>query len=504
MMLSLLSRRVAHFSVFLYLSLFYSLAQSEVSDATLEKLIERIEQLEERLAEYEKLLPVEDEIVGPPQTAESSTEKDLEPADIESRWVGTKGDYAYIMLDHAENITNRQEVLIDFINSGTFPSRFIFGGQITAIANYQTADEDSKFGWLMRHPTSANQVGETVSEAVVHSANLNVTASLGKNWHAYVELFYNPQQNFAAQSSITGLPRNNVNVRRAYVLYNDTQDNDFYASIGKMDIPYGLNDTVSPFTNSSSWHAFAGIAYGATAGYLNDSWHARFMAIQGGAQFRNANTSIKGTNVPSKLNNFAIDVRRTFAMEGGDNTLMVGASYQLGSSYCQEFPIKHFGACEDDNPAIAVYAKYNYGKGIIIADYAETLDVWPGTLNPALPEFPAEEVIAFTLGVRHGFDAGYINPVELSFEFSRFEAGPSDSEWERVNQWVLGTSYFVNPQINLFAELSRTEGWAPLNFLTGGNCEGPNPLCDQMGPAGVWTDKDSDTDVFLLGVQVGF
>ena len=497
-----ITRRLLQVVTFLVLSFSHAQSYADVSESTVKALIERLEMLEARLAEYESVAAGSDRKTA---AVAVSGVSDKSPISTKTapQWVGIESGYAFEMLDHAESVTNKQEVLIDHINAGSFGSRLTLGGQVTALANYQTSNRDSKFGWLMRHPTSNNQIGETVSEAVVHSANLNLTASLGENWHAYVEMFYNPEQNFGANSTITGLPRNNVNVRRAYVLYNGTQKNNIYASIGKMDIPFGLNDTVSPFTNSASWHALAGLAYGATVGYLDDNWHARIMAIQGGAQFRNANAPVEGTSVPSKLNNFAVDIRRSFQLNN-EGDLMLGLSYQHGSSYCQEWPIKHFEPCEDTNPAISLYSTLQVGDTEIIVDYGKTLDVWPGTLNPALPEFAAEEVAGLTVGVRQEFDFGYTNPVALSFEFSRFEAGPSGAEWERVSQFVLGASYYMNASINVFGELNRTEGWAPLNFLTGGNCSGPNPLCDQVGPAGVWAEKDATTNVLVFGVQAAF
>ena len=227
-------------------------------------------------------------------------------SEAKKRAVGTNAEYNFKVLDHAENTNTKQRYQLQALRDGMLESRLTLGGQVTALANYQEANEDTKFGWLMRHPTSSNQIGETVSEAVIHSANLNVTAKLADSFTAYVEFLYNPEQNFASGSSITGLPRNNVNVRRAYILWGDFVKSPVYASIGKMDIPFGLNDTVSPFTNSTSWHSFSGLAYGGLVGYSKDNLHLRVMAIQGGAQFRNANTPVEGTNVPSLINNYAL------------------------------------------------------------------------------------------------------------------------------------------------------------------------------------------------------
>jgi hypothetical protein len=434
--------------------------------------------------------------------------------------VGTNAEYNYKVLDHAENSNTKQLYQLQALREGKLESKLTLGGQVTALVNYQKANEDSKFGWLMRHPTSSNQIGDEVSEAVIHSANLNLTAKLSDDFSAYVELLYNPEQNFSSGSSITGLPRNNVNVRRAYVMWGNLDKSPFYGSLGKMDIPFGLNDTVSPFTNSTNWHSFAGLAYGATLGYATDNLHMRLMAIQGGAQFRNANTPVEGSNVPSKLNNFAVDVNYNFDVSS-EGTWKLGASYQHGSSYCQGYTdtpesahstypalipgvtvntkpqgVLHFNSCEDNNPAAALYSRYENDKVLIIAEFAKTLDEWPGTHNPYIPQFAAQENTTFTLGGRYSGDVGLTEKMDFSVEFSRFEAGASGSDWEKQDQLVFGSSYYVMPSVNLFAEAIFVDGWVPLNFLSGGN---PG---SEVGTS--WSSQSSTTEVLTLGIQAGF
>ena len=170
------------------------------------------------------------------------------------------------MLDHAEGSNIKQRIQLEALQNGDLPNRVTIGGQVTALVNFQKANVDTKFGWLTRHPTPKNQIGKSVSEAVVHSANLNATAKLTDNLTAYFEMLYNPEQNFASDSTITGLPRNNVNMRKAYVMWGNLDNSPYYAAVGKMDIPFGWNDTVNPFSNSTSWHSFAGLAYGMNFG----------------------------------------------------------------------------------------------------------------------------------------------------------------------------------------------------------------------------------------------
>ena len=73
-------------------------------------------------------------------------------------FVGTNGAYAYRMLDHAENVNTKPLVQLAALQSGELEDRVTLSGGITALANYQWATVDDKFGYLMRHPTSANQL----------------------------------------------------------------------------------------------------------------------------------------------------------------------------------------------------------------------------------------------------------------------------------------------------------------------------------------------------------
>ena len=84
----------------------------------------------------------------------------------------------------------------------------------------------------------------------------------------------------------------------------------------------------------------------------------------------------------------------------------------------------------------------------------------------------------------------------FSAEFSRFEAGASGAPWEKQDQRVLGASYYVAPNINLFAEVIRVDGWVPLNFLSGGNPGGT------VGES--WASQSSHNEIAALGIQAAF
>ncbi|HCV28730.1 MAG TPA: hypothetical protein DGB32_10430, partial [Dehalococcoidia bacterium] len=181
-----------------------------------------------------------------------------------------------------------------------------------------------------------------------------------------------------------------------------------------------------------------------------------------------------------------------------DSTLMVGASYQHGSPYCQDFPVSHFNPCADNNPAYSIYGRLVAGDFTLQGEYAATTDVWPGSRNPNAPldVFDAVETQSFGLGGRYNMDIGAQSPLAVSFEFSRFIAGDDGAPWEDQDQWVGGLSYFVTPSVNLFGEIIHTEGWVPLNFLSGGTPGLPINT--------TWSESDAHTDVITFGVQAAF
>lgn len=414
--------------------------------------------------------------------------------------VGTNAAYAASMLDHAEGTTVRPLTQLKTISAGELDQLVTVSGGMTVLADWQNSNLANSFGYLMRHPTVNNQIGKRVSEAVIHSAQLALTARLPADFTGYFELLFDPEQSFGS-GTITALSRNQIQLRRGWVMWGNLEKRPVYALIGKLDVPFGLMDTVSPFTNSTSYHAFAGLAYGAQLGFYDQGLHLRAMAVQGGAQFRAANAPVNGTAVPARLNNFALDGSYTLSL-GGAGTVIAGASYLHGSAYCQDYPVVHFVFCADNVPAWAAYGKLRLGRITVLGDYATTTKVWPGSAVPdpanPLSEFEARKTESFTVGGRYGFgpaiDLAGQYRLALSGEFSRFRAGDTGSPWEKQDQWVAGLSYYPATGVNLFAEYIHVDGFVPLNFLSGGNLPG----------GATWSSQEANSEIVLLGAQVNF
>lgn len=482
----------------------YGQATQTNDNENISAILQRFERLEtenkaykSRLQELEQESQATATAAAPVQLSSAPAAKpiQLNTADGNGGLVQFNHKYAYDMLDPTTNINSKQLYLLEQKRDGKLDKNTVYiGGAVTAIADYWDSNTDDKFGYLMRHPTANNQIGDTVSEAAIHSVQTNITANIGDWVTAYGEFLYDPEQSFGGGTT-TDLNRNQIQLRQGYVLFGNLEKTPFYGAIGKMSTPFGLTDTVNPFTASTNWHAFGGLANGVLLGYNNNGLHIRAEAVQGGAQFRAANTPVEGTNVPSKLNNYVVDANYTYGFGDGSDDIMLGGSYERGSAYCQSYPVVHFQPCEEANPAWAVYGRMNLGNFTFMGEFDKTVDVWPGTFNPTSPLdiYAASKVSSLMLGGKY---TTLINDkrTDFSLGFSNFKSGPDGSPWERQNQWVAGSALFLNDTVKLFGEGILVEGYSPLNFISGGN----------LAPGETHSDADAQSIGMVVGVNVGF
>ena len=253
----MLNRRYLKHSIPLILSGF--LLSTNASAVTLEELAAEMKRLSAENAELrkkvEKLEAASKTKAGPaaPAAVAKTEAKAQEPAaqpGKDEKVVRVNHEHSFQMLDPTTNINQKQLLLLNAKKNGDIGKNKVYlGGAVTPIATYFKSNSDDDFGYLMRHPTSNNQRTKTVSEAVVHSAQLSLTATMGDWVTAFFEALYHPEQSFGAGTN-TDVQRNQIEMRKAYVLFGNLDKSPFYASLGKMATPFGLTDTVNPFTNS--------------------------------------------------------------------------------------------------------------------------------------------------------------------------------------------------------------------------------------------------------------
>lgn len=405
---------------------------------------------------------------------------------------GLNSYFSYLMMEPNQNL-RKVKLLVDSKSEGLIKDKSLsLGFSICGLLDYQKTNQDSKFGYLMRHPTATNQIGKHVSEATLHSATLGLTASLNSWITAYGELLYDPQQSFGT-GTITSLTRNQIQLRKGFVVLGNTLKFPFYFSMGKADTPFGQTGSVSPFTNSTMWHAFGGLAFQALLGFDKYGINASFALVQGGAQFRAANVPVDSTSVPSRLNNFVADLNYKLSISNNFE-VQIGGSYIKGCAYCQEWPVTHFMPCSENNPAFTFYGNIMIANRLYLkGGFASTLEVWPGTFNPAPPlnEFEASKVSSLDYGGIFQINPNGKYVFSLSGEFSNFVSGPDGSPWERQNQLVVGLNAQVEETSRFFIEFVKVDGYVPLNFISGGNF--PDPGVTHSA-------NDTRTLAFIAGV----
>jgi hypothetical protein len=414
--------------------------------------------------------------------------------------VGLNSALSYKLLEPNQDL-RKIILLLEERKKGALEDRsLVIGASLISIMDYQKSNTDSKFGYLMRHPTASNQIGTVVTEAVVHSFQLSFTGAVNNWLTIHSEILYNPEQSFGT-GTITTLTRNQLQLRKAFIVLGDLSKSPVYGAVGKMDAPFGQVGSVSPFTNSTMWHAFGGLGYGAQLGFQKWNIHATVMAVQGGAQFRAMHTPVgNATNVPSKVNNMVADINYTINA-GEDKQVVVGASYLDGSAYCQDFPVTHFSACENRNPAYSYYGRFLVNDSfLLMGSFAKTTELWPGTFNPNPPlnVFEASKVSSLNLGAKYSFNQDGNVLYSLSGEFSNYIAGPEGAPWERQNQLILGFSGLINHSSKLFVELFRTDGYVPLNFITGSAPFEPFP------PGTTHSVNEANSHGIVIGGQITF
>lgn len=414
--------------------------------------------------------------------------------------LGFNSEFTYKMLDQNQDL-RKVNILLEEREKGNIKNNSLtIGTSLISIVDYQHSNTDSKFGYLMRHPTANNQIGKDVSETVIHSFQLSITATVNNWLSSYVEILYNPQQSFGS-GTITSLERNQLQLRKGFIVIGNLKTFPLYGAVGKMDAPFGQMGSVSPFTNSTTWHAFGGLGYGAQIGFKKEGWHAKIMAVQGGSQFRAMHTPVgNNTKTPSKINNYVADLNYSFEILK-NMSLLIGGSYLHGSAYCQDFPVTHFSPCKDNNPAYSYYADLSINDRLTLkGGFAKTIDVWKGTHNPNPPLdiYEASKVSALDIGAKYHFNPDSKIAYTLSGEFSNFKAGPDGAPWERQTQMVLGFAGLINNSSKLFLEVFRTEGYAPLNFISGSNDFEPFP------PGTTHSDSGANSLGFVLGAQLSF
>lgn len=345
-----------------------------------------------------------------------------------------------------QNRQSDKEVLVltdQTKRSGRRP-QVIVGGQSRLSFLAARTNTKNRFPYLGRFPTDFH--GDTASDARMLQANAHATAHVTPYASMVGELLFSDVFSFG------DFKQGSLQVRQAYAVLGDFRVSPFYLYIGKKNTGFGDFSTLSPFTQSVTWHYFAGVGEGIGGGYHDNHWDITLAGINGGRGIRLVDSPERG-----KLNNLAANVTYTMG-DYCDRRLQIGGGFLLGTIY-DGFTAEHLDADQfgpDYNSAWTVNSRLDIDRITLAGEYVTTTDDWPVTASP---------VVAYRAEAAYWFDRG-ARGSNVSVSWSSGEQGPSGSEYEFNDQLVLGLGKRFGNHARVSVEYVRSLGFAPLLAIT--------------------------------------
>lgn len=353
------------------------------------------------------------------------------------------------LTDYLLDFQNRQsdkeiEILRHHRCLGNCTPVVVAGAQARLSFLAAATNTEDKFPYLGRFPTDFG--GDTATDARILQANTHLTAYVAPAVSAYGELLFSDVFTFG------DFKQGSLQVRQAYAIIGDLDTTPFYFYLGKKNIGYGDFSTLSPFTQSVTWHYFAALAEGIGIGYHDQAWDISLAAINGGRGIRLNDSTERG-----KLNNLAANALWKRGTSGG-NRLQLGMGFLLGTIYdgftAEHLDTNQFGT--DYNSAWDVNGRLDVGCWTLAGEFVSTTSSWPVT-GALVSAYHAE--LAYWLS-RTG------QPSYFSVSWSAGDQGPDGSEFEFNRQLVVGYSREFHPRCRVSAEYVRSMGFAPLINIT--------------------------------------
>ncbi|MCM2374396.1 hypothetical protein [Aporhodopirellula aestuarii] len=360
-------------------------------------------------------------------------------------WLQLDTPLTNALLDFQNRQTDKElMVLEDHAIRGDHGPVVIVGGQSRLSFLAGTTNTADKFPYLGRFPTDFS--GNTATDARMLQANAHATAHVAPFASVYTEVLFSDVFSFG------DFKQGSLQVRQAYAVIGDWRVSPFYLYIGKKSVGFGDFSTLSPFTQSVTWHYFAALAEGIGGGYHDGTWDVTLAGINGGRGIRLNDSPERG-----KLNNLAANVTYTVG-DHIDNRLQLGSGFLLGTIYdgftAEHLDANQFGA--DYNSAWSVNGRLDVDRITLAGEYVTTTDDWPVT---------ASTVFAYRAEAAYWFDRGPRGS-HASVSWSSGEQGPSGSEFEFNSQLVIGYGKRLGDHCQASVEYVRSSGFAPLINIT--------------------------------------
>ena len=349
--------------------------------------------------------------------------------------------YSDVLLDRQDNVTNKVARILHARASGQVPDGSLtFGGRLVATQIFERTNTAGNFPILSRLPPTHTQ-GKSDSYGVINEISLNATVALpwvtGLVQGEYTEVAYPGQDD--------------IQLRKYMIIVGNLNRSPLYLAFGRKTLTFGDFSSYAPFTHTHSSHYFWAQSDDPVfeVGYVTDRTEIALTLIPE----HRGNRVISSPNNDGDLSNFAVNAAHRFDL-GPRHTLKAGAGYLRGTIY--DSIIAHHppgtGINRSWNGAFDANLTLSGPRFDVQAEFTRSIDDWPAT---------GHHVQATTLQARwHRRIAG--NPVTYSISASRGVQGADGTEWERMQQVILGVEYAPAPHVTLGAEYMYNSGFVPL------------------------------------------
>lgn len=359
--------------------------------------------------------------------------------------VGTNLAYSDGMFDRQNDVTNKIPLALRARASGDLGTgRLYLGGRFVGTVISEDTNTAGKFPILSRFPDS-HSTGTSDTYGVINEISLGATLTLPMVT-AYAQGEY---------SELTFPGQSDVQLRKYWLAVGDLGQSPFYAAIGRKTVNFGDFSSYAPFTHNHSAHYFWAQTRDPLLelGYVTDRTEIALSLIREHRGFRVLNSP----DNDGGYENFAVNLRHRLDLNGG-LALRLGAGFLRGTIY--DSTIAHHppnsGVNRIWNGAWDVNATLSGARFDVMGEFTRTEHAWPAT---------GHRVSALTVQGRYRAEL-FSRPATLSLAASRGVQGASGTEWEKMDQVVLGLEVRAAPNVTLGAEYVFNEGFVPLIMPT--------------------------------------
>jgi hypothetical protein len=349
--------------------------------------------------------------------------------------------YSNDMFDKQEHVTNKIVRALKARKSGEITSgRLYLGGHVSGSIISEHTNTAGKFPILSRLPPT-HTTGTSDTYRALNDLSVNATLTL-----PYVTAFVQGEYTEVAYAG-----QDRTKWRKAWVALGDLRAAPVYVAFGRNSVNFGNFSTYAPFTHSHSAHYFWAQSEDPHVefGYVTDRTELSLSLIPNHRGLR----TLSSPSHDGEFGNFAVNVAHRLPLSSGFEAT-VGAGYLRGTIY--DSVIAHHppgvGINRDWNGAWTVNTTLSGARFDLMAEFSRTDHIWPAT---------GHRVSALNVQGRYRGTL-WNKPATWSISASRGVQGPSGTEWERMDQVILGLEIDMTDHWRIGAEYLFNKGFVPL------------------------------------------